>query len=203
MAGNKSNVKKRNWAFVVYPESAPSNWIDLLQQTGLQCAISPLHDKDLNADDTVKKSHWHVVAVYSGPTSFNVVNVLCQSLNAPIPQALESVRGYYRYLTHKDNPEKAQYNENEVTSLNGFNIADFVELTKSEVNSIIRRLQLLIKSENIIEYSDFMDYLLEGEMYSEHEVASSHTYFFDRYITSLRNKLKGRSLVDENTGEVL
>ena len=28
-------LKKRNWAFVVYPESAPSDWIEQLQQRGL------------------------------------------------------------------------------------------------------------------------------------------------------------------------
>ena len=45
------NTKKRYWAMVLYPESAPENWKDLLQATGLQIAISPLHDKDLNADN--------------------------------------------------------------------------------------------------------------------------------------------------------
>ena len=119
MEKKKANTKKRNWAFIVYPESAPSDWIQILQQTGLQCAISPLHDKDINADNTPKKPHYHVIAVYSGPTSFNVVNALCGSLNAPIPQALEQVRGYYRYLTHKDNPEKVQYNDLEIRTING------------------------------------------------------------------------------------
>ena len=42
------NVKKRNWAFVLYPESAPENWREELQKTGLQCAISPLHDRWLS-----------------------------------------------------------------------------------------------------------------------------------------------------------
>ena len=31
----KNFEKKRNWAFVVYPESAPSDWIEQLQQRGL------------------------------------------------------------------------------------------------------------------------------------------------------------------------
>ena len=42
--------KKRYWAFVLYPESAPSDWKDILQSTGLVCAISPYHDKDINPD---------------------------------------------------------------------------------------------------------------------------------------------------------
>lgn len=186
----KSNVKKRNWAFVVYPDSAPTDWIEQLRKTGLQCAVSPLHDKDINANGENKKPHWHVIACYSGPTSFNVVNRLTDSLNAPIPQALEQVRGYYRYLSHKDNPEKFQYNEDDIVTINGFNISDFVELSKSETLNIKKKLQQIIRELTITEYSDFMDYLADNEMNVEYEVASNNTYFFDRYIASKRNKIK-------------
>ena len=55
------SLKGRNWAFVMYPESMPDNWYDLLQATGLPFAISPLHDKDLNPDGSQKKAHYHVM----------------------------------------------------------------------------------------------------------------------------------------------
>lgn len=182
------NVKKRNWAFIVYPDSAPADWQEILRQTGLQCAVSPLHDSDLDPTGEPKKPHYHVIACYSGPTSYNVVKGLTDNLNAPTPQALEQVRGYYRYLTHKDNPEKFQYDENLIQTINGFSIFDFCELTKSEVISIKRNLQSLIRSLDIREYSDFMDYLLDNELTSEYDVASCNTYFFEKYISSRRNK---------------
>ena len=206
MSNKKSNIKKRNWAFVVYPESAPENWIEQLQKTGLQCVISPLHDKDKDPTGEVKKAHYHVIAIYSGPTSFNVVKGLTDSLNCPIPQALEQVRGYYRYLTHKDNPEKYQYDENNIQTVNGFNIADFVELSKSEVSEIKKTLQMLIRNENITEYADLMDYLLDNEKTLEYDVACNNTYFFDKYIASKRNKANQpmrHPKVDKETGEVL
>lgn len=190
MASNKSNVKKRNWAFVLYPESAPDDWIEQLRQTGLQCAISPLHDKDIDPTGEPKKAHYHIILCYSGPTSFNVVRQLTERLNQPIPQALEQVRGYYRYLTHKDNPEKYQYSDDDIRTLNGFNISDFVELSKSEVLEIKRKLQNLIREIDILEYSDFMDFLMDNEMSLEYEVGSNNTYFFEKYISSRRNKLK-------------
>jgi hypothetical protein len=191
MAEKKSsNVKKRNWAFVVYPESAPSNWQEILQQKGLQCAISPLHDKDIDPDEKEKKPHWHVIAVYStGCTTFNVVKRLTDELKAPIPQALEQIRGYYRYLTHKDNPEKHQYDEKEIKTLNGFNIGDYIEMTKSEVNEIKRSLMSLIRYNEIVEYSVLMDYLQDNEMHSEFDVACNNTYFFDKYISSRRHHI--------------
>lgn len=192
-------VKKRNWAIIVYPESAPADWIDRLQATGLQCAISPLHDKDINPTGELKKAHYHVICCYSGPTSYNVVRALCDSLNAPIPQALEQVKGYYRYLTHKDNPEKYQYNDSDITTLNGFNILDYADLTKSEINKIKLSLQLLIRHLDITDYCVLMDYLQDNDLQAEYDIASNNTYFFDRYISSRRNN---RSLFDSSTGEV-
>ena len=202
MANKKANVKKRNWAFVLYPESAPIDWVERLQKTGLQCAVSPLHDKDVDPTGELKKPHYHIILCYEGPTSFNVVSALCDSLNQPIPQALEQVRGYYRYFTHKDNPEKYQYSEDDIKTVNGFNIADFVELSKSEVLEIKRKLQKLIRVEGFFEYCDFMDFLQDNEMALEYDVASCNTYFFEKYISSKRNKAK-QFRIDPATGECL
>ena len=192
------NVKKRNWAFVLYPESAPDNWKELLQLTGLQCAISPLHNKDIDPNGEAKKEHYHIILCYSGPTSYNVVKGLTDSLNQPIPQALEQIRGYYRYLTHKDNPDKYQYEEKDIESLNGFNIYDFIELTRSEVGEIKRMLHCLIRKENFIEYADLLDYLLDNEMFNEYDVASNNTLFFDKLLTSRRHKVHRNALSCED-----
>lgn len=185
------NVKKRNWVFIVYPESAPADWRDILAQTGLQCAVSPLHDRDTNEDGTPKKAHWHVIAVYPGPTSYNVVTKLTSTLNAPIPKPIESIRGMFRYLTHIDNPEKFQYDKYDITTINGFNIGDFVELTKTELSALMKNIQRFIRENGIYEYADLCDILLDcDDMQDEYDVAISHTFFFDRYITSRRNRLK-------------
>lgn len=185
-----ANVKKRNWAFVLYPESAPEDWRELLQQTGLQCAVSPLHDRDENADGTKKKPHYHVILAYSGPTSYNVVKRLTDSLNQPIPQALEQIRGYYRYLTHKDNPDKFQYAETEITFINGFDIQDFVELSNRELRDYYRVMIEFIKYNGIYEYGDFVDEMMKMEDPVFFDVAKSNTIFFERYISSRRNARK-------------
>lgn len=41
-------IKGRDWAFVVYPESAPENWREILDETRMRWIESPLHDKDFN-----------------------------------------------------------------------------------------------------------------------------------------------------------
>jgi hypothetical protein len=186
-SNGQKNIKKRNWSFIVYLDSAPVDWIERLQRTGLQCAISPLHDKDLEPTGEVKKAHWHVIAVYSGPTSYNVVKALSTNLNAPIPQALESVRGYYRYFTHRDNQDKCQYDEKEIKTINGFNVLDFLELTKSEVNAIKKRLVEVIIENRMTEYAVLINYTLYMGTDAEFDVATSHTIFFNAYLTSQRH----------------
>lgn len=193
------NVKKRNWAMVLYPESAPGDWRDQLRKTGLQCAVSPLHDKDTNADGEPKKPHYHVILCYSGPTSFSVVERLTKQLGQPIPQPLEQVRGYYRYLTHADNPEKAQYSVAEIETINGFDIRDFVEMTKSEVTRYKRELLAFIRDNELMEYADLLDVLLDGGEATADlfEVASNHTLFLTKYIASRRYKVTGVSRGDD------
>ena len=183
------NVKKRNWTFVLYPESAPADWKEQLKISGLMSAISPLHDKDINPTGEVKKAHYHILLVYSGPTTYNAVAKFTASLNATIPQPLESVKGMYRYFSHKDNPEKYQYSEDDIVTVNGFNIADLVELTKSEVNEIKARVLYLIREVDIIEYADLIDFLTDNEMLVEYDVAVNNTFFFNSYITSRRNSI--------------
>lgn len=189
--------KKRHWAMVLYPESAPENWLELLQQTGLQCAVSPLHDCDVNPTGEPKKPHYHVIMSYSGPTTFNNVKSLTDSLFQPIPIALDQVRGYYRYLTHMDNPEKAQYDASCIVTINGFNISDFVDLSRSELLQIKQNVISLVQAENILEYCDLLDFLLAGGMIVELDVAVSNTLLFDRYISSRRNK----DIAKKNSGD--
>lgn len=190
----EKNVKKRNWAFVLYPESAPADWREQLAKSGVQCAVSPLHDKDLNPTGEPKKPHYHVILVYGNPTTYNnVKSFTVGQLGQTIPQPLEQVRGYYRYLTHEDNPEKAQYSKADIQTINGFAIQDFVELTRSETSKITREIVQLIRDNNITEYSVLMNILMDaGDGMTEHyEVARTNTLFFKSYLTSRWRVLGG------------
>lgn len=182
--------KNRHWTFLVYPESAPNNWKEILQETGCQIAISPLHDKDENPDNELKKPHYHILICFPGPTTFKKVNSLCSQLNSPIPKRVLSIIGIYRYLTHLDNPEKYQYNEEDIIVLNGFDIKEYNGLTTSQTLVIKKAIQKLIIDNHLTEYSDLMDYIIENLSNDFYQVASNNTLFFDRYLSSRRNKIK-------------
>lgn len=179
-------IKKRNWGAVVYPESAPKDWEEILKLKGIAFAVSPLHDKDINPTGEPKKPHYHLVLCFSGPVTDKTVNDIMKELNQPIAIPLESVRGYYRYLVHKDNPEKYQYNEEDIKLFNGFDVSDV--LNSFEVFNLLKEIQLIILENDIEEYSDLMDYLLQELKMEHYNVACSHTLFLNSYITSRRHK---------------
>ena len=181
-------IKKRNWGAVIYPESAPADWKEILKIKGLTFAVSPLHDSDINPTGESKKEHYHIILCFGSPTTFNNVKEILDELNQPIPIPLESVRGYYRYFTHKDNPEKYQYNDKDIELYNGFDVTDV--LNSFEVFEALKNIQLLIIEHEILEYSDLLDYLMSNDLPEMWNVASSHTLFLNTYITSKRHKLE-------------
>ena len=77
-----AKVLKNEIGRLWYIPNLRPRWIEQLQLSGAQFAISPLHDKDLNATGEPKKAHWHVIAVYGSPTTESNVKSLTERLNA-------------------------------------------------------------------------------------------------------------------------
>lgn len=189
----KKYEKGRYWGFVGYPESMPSNWQDIIVESGLQCAVSPLHDNDFDPTGEVKKEHYHFIVIYDGPTTKNNVEEFCKKINATIPIKLESIRGMYRYHIHIDNPDKFQYDDRDRQFFNGFDVHAVNELTKTEVNKIKKEIISFINDHDILEYADLITILLENECNELLDVASSHTILFNTYITSKRHSYERNS----------
>ena len=202
-----NGTKKRNWTFVLYPESAPEDWRDILQRTGLAIAVSPLHDKDIDPTGEVKKAHYHIILCYNNTVTGRMVKELVDSLHQPMPLPIDSVRGLYRYFTHKDNPEKYQYDEREITTINGFDILDFADLSSADKTKIKLELIKFIVEKNICEYSDFIIEVMKLEKDDYFLIASTQTIFFNAFIKSKKYKSEKiyirEQVVDKDTGEIL
>ena len=118
MATQKAtDTRTRNFATVVYPESAPENWKEILFSHCVPAFISPLHDKDVNPTGEPKKPHYHVMLMFEGKKSLTQVEEIFKTIEGVGCEVVKSVRGYARYLCHLDNPEKYQYDVSEVTCL--------------------------------------------------------------------------------------
>lgn len=188
-------LKGRNWAFVVYPESLPSNWEEIIVETGLPMAFSPLHDQDVNPTGESKKAHYHVICYYENATTSRAVKEnVTDKLNGTIPIKLESMTGMYRYHLHLDNPEKYQYSDKDRKFFNGFDVNKVDSLTYTEISKLLQEIQSIIRTKSILEYSDLLDLLLDNDLFNLWDVARNHTLLLNTYISSRRYKTKLESL---------
>lgn len=181
--------KERYWTFIVYKENK-NDWRKYLQETGVQIAISPLHDKDINEGGEKKKAHYHIVMCFSGPTTYKRVATICEEIGATIPKRVMSLIGIIRYLTHKDNPEKAQYKEEEITTINGLDIKEINGLTTTMIELYKRNILTLCRELEIKEYKELCDYMLDNKQYDYLEIISKNTIFFNAYLKSSNYSIK-------------
>lgn len=151
--------KGRVWAGVAYPESVELDWLDTLDETHLDILISPLHDRDMNPDGSIKKSHWHILIMWENPTTKANAERLFNSIGAVMdPHKVESTVGYARYLLHLDNPEKHQYNRSELKVLGSVDYEELIQKSQNRKREA-RRLLRFIYENNITSYAVLFDYV--------------------------------------------
>ena len=187
MSEKKSNSQRtRNYACVVYPDSAPENWKEIIAESKIPVIISPLHDSDLNPDNVPKKVHAHVMAMYEGVKTREQVETFFKSFGGVGVEVVNSVRGMARYFCHLDNPEKHQYDINQVTCYGG---VDYMHLigTSADKAKAIREMLTYIEEDDVtcfadlllyasINRSDWFDALINNSAYVIKEYIKSRTW---------------------------
>ena len=126
------NKRTKTWATIVYSESAPPNWIEILKEQHIPAFVSPKHDKDLTDDGTLKKEHYHVMLLFEGLKSVEQAKEVFEKIGGVGVELVNCTRAYARYLCHLDNPDKVQYDANEVISIAG---ADYTEMLNTSPNT--------------------------------------------------------------------
>lgn len=174
--------KKRSnvWTFIGYPnDSLPDNYLSIIQNWHIPCLVSPIHDKDINADDTEKKKHIHFMLYFGkgANKSYDQVLFYTKSLNATIPQIVNSVNAMVRYFVHYDNPEKFQYKKSDLICLSGFDIGDSFE-SYSNDEKIYERIEELINDFQVYNFSILVQLLKSMHMNIELSFLRRHTLYF-------------------------
>ena len=90
--------RTRNYATVVYPESAPENWKEILTDFFIPAFISPLHDKDINPGGEPKKPHYHVIIMFDSVKTTEQAKAVFEQIGGVGCEVIGSIRGYTRYL---------------------------------------------------------------------------------------------------------
>lgn len=177
--------RTRNFATVVYPDSAPADWKEKLDQLHVAAFISPLHDKDINPNGEPKKAHYHVLVMFEGPKDYDTqVKPIFDEIGAVGREIVNSARGYARYLCHLDNPEKALYSPSEVVCMGGADYYGVVTLPTDDLK-IITEIKKFCRENEIYSLAEIIDIAesLHPEWYST--IVMSRCYVIDKYIKSL------------------
>ena len=195
--------RSRNWTCIIYPDSLPNNWRDIIIDLHVQIVVSPLHDKDLNADKTPKKPHYHLLIKFETLKSQRQVFEMLEPLNGTIPIICDSVNGLVRYFAHLDNPEKAQYNVKDIECFAGADIVEMLKKTASDKHKLLLEMAKYIRDNNVTEYIDFFIYCAEEHPNDWYVLLCDNcSLVVSNLINSQRNKFKSRMLVkayDEGT----
>lgn len=194
--------RTRNWTIVIYPESAPENWREILDDTHIEWIESPLHNRDLNATGEVKKAHYHILLLFGGVKSYEQVIEFIKPLNCPIPTRCHNARALVRYMAHLDNPDKAQYSVSDIKSHGGVDIAELLKPSSSERYCIIKDMLEFIKENGIIEFQDLIDYSFSYHFDDWFPLLCDNSSFIIvNYIKSCRHRENQK--IDFSTGEKL
>lgn len=155
-----SNERYRNFATVLYQESAPEDFREIITSWHVPCLLSPYHEFDVNErTGEVKKPHWHLLIMFEGKKSEEQVRELLRQVNGVGLEVINSMRGYARYLCHLDNPEKHQYSRDDVKAFGG---ADYDEITQLETDKVklCSEMETFIDENDILSYSEFANYCM-------------------------------------------
>lgn len=201
MSEKKSNDNRtRNWTFVLYEDSAPENWREILDDMHIEWIESPWHDKDINGNGEPKKKHKHILLLFQGKKSYEQIKELTDMLNQPIPQRCHNAKAMVRYMAHLDNPEKAQYNPSDIIGHGGADVSDMLRPSSSERYTIIKDMIDYIRSSGITEFQDLMDYAADVHYDDWFPLLCDNSaYVVGLYIKSQRHRAAGsqREVTDD------
>lgn len=172
------------WSFIGYPDdSLPNNYLSIIQNWHIPCLISPIHNKDKNANNDEKKKHIHFMLYFGNGANKSIEQVkeYTKQLNATIPIIVNSREAMIRYFIHLDNPEKQQYNKYDLICLSGFEIGSAFE-SYSKDSLIYEKIEKLIKENFIYNFSVLVDYLKYYNMKIELDFLRRHTIYFKELL---------------------
>lgn len=179
--------RTRNWTFIVYPDSAPGNWRDVINEEHVQWIESPLHDADENADGEQKKPHWHIAVCYSGKKSYEQVQEITRKIKATIPQKVASMQGLIRYMVHMDNPEKKQYDRSAIVGHGGIDIAVYLKPSSSMRYLLLNEMMEWVSEYGCTEFRQICDYARRERFEDWYPMLCDNSaYIIGEYIKSVR-----------------
>lgn len=185
MDKKKTEQRSNKWAFLIYQDSTPEDYLDILEEMHIPFILSPWHDKDVDKNTgEFKKAHKHGALFFETLKSYTQVSdLLTEKLNTPAHvEVVMSSKGMYDYFTHAENPEKTPYNIEDIESGCGFNLDKFLAENNPDLLKLIYEV---MRDSGLKEFADFTD--LIAEKFPDLLLyVFDKSYFFKIYLDSKR-----------------
>lgn len=178
----EKSPRTRNYACVVYPESAPVNWSDILINLKVPCLISPLHDMDINPDGEHKKEHYHVIIMFDSMKTKLQAEEVFSSINGVGCEVVKSIRAYARYLVHMDNPDKYQYALKDVKAY-GVDYMSIISISTDKYVAIGQMMEW-VESNQCYSYATLLKYARDNNFEWFKSLADNSTLVMKEFIKS-------------------
>lgn len=133
----RAGKRARAWWGVLYEESAPENWREMIADDLVETLISPLHDRDVLPNGEQKKPHYHVLISFKNPTTREtaadtmerwgcVVQRHWPKPGEPDSFKVKDFKQAARYLCHLDQADKHRYEIQDVQTIGAIDYAALV-----------------------------------------------------------------------------
>ena len=189
--------RSNKWTFIFYQESAPEDYLAVLDDIKVPYVLSPWHDIDIDRKTgELKKSHKHGAFFFDSLKSYSQVSELITTkLNGPSHvEVVMSPTGLYNYFTHAENDDKTQYNIEDIESGCGFDLDKFIvdNSTDDFINDVID----VIEDNDFTEFEELVWYAREYDT-ELLKLIFNKTFFFSKFLDSRRHSPKRRERLAE------
>lgn len=171
-----TELRARNWTFIIYPDECFENWKDILRDEVIPCAVSPLH----SPEDSEKKKHHHILIAGDKKSASQIYDEVCKKLGSVfIENGTEKIKGVtnvkkvqnikslVRYFLHLDNPDKEQFEESKkIECFGGFHADKYLlnELDeKIKEVTPIKGILKIVNEKNFENIADLLSFLSDKD----------------------------------------
>lgn len=178
--------RSNKWAFLIYEESTPSDYLEILEEIHVPFILSPWHNMDISRETReFKKSHKHGALFFDSLKSYTQVSeLLTEKLNSPAHvEIVMSPKGMYDYFTHAENPENTPYNVEDIECGSGFELGKF--LMEQNSDEFLNEVIDIIEDNDFTEFEDLVRYARNNHS-TLLSLIIDKTYFFSKFLDSRR-----------------
>ena len=203
LKSNNKNTRTRNFASILYPESASPNWLGILKEQHIHFLVSPLHNNDLNPTGEEKKPHYHIILIFDNVKTVEQATEIFNLINSVGCEKINSLKNYARYLCHLDNPEKAQYKTEDVISYG----IDYLEIIKSTSDKykMLEEMQDFCDKYDVVSFYLLCQYARKNNKEWYKTLCDNGSVYMREYLKSKDWSIKNghNKIINKETGEII